>query len=99
VDTLRDFVGTWHVLIRKAQTPPWRIVLLERHGALEPEGGGFRRTLLLDPRGQTPEAVGKAIEEALKGAVQGVRRDELPVAALPDRRFDDPGAGRYAPGP
>ncbi len=58
---MRDFVGTWHVLIRAAQTDPWWIVILER------EGGGFKRTLLLDPS-ETPEAVGKAIEEALKGA-------------------------------
>lgn len=61
-DTLSDFVGTWHVLIRPAQTDPWWIVILER------EGGGFKRTLLFDPS-ETPEAVGTAIEEALKGAV------------------------------
>jgi len=61
-DTLRDFVGTWHVLIRPAQTDPWSIVLLDW------DGGGFKRTLLLDPS-ETPEAVGKAIEEALRGAV------------------------------
>jgi len=60
-ETLRDFVGTWDVLIRPARTAPWWIVFLER------EGAGFKRTLLLDPS-ETPEAVGKAIEEALRGA-------------------------------
>jgi len=60
-DTLRDFVGVWQVLIRQAQTDPWWIVVLDR------EGGGFRRTLLVDPA-QTPEAVGKVLLEALRGA-------------------------------
>lgn len=68
-DTLRRFVGRWHVLIRQAQIDPWWVVLLQREGELEPERGALRRTVLLDPTGQTPEAVGKAIEEALKGAV------------------------------
>jgi hypothetical protein len=61
-ETLRDFVGTWHVLIRPAQTAPWWILLLERQDA------DFSRTLLLDPS-ETPEAVGKGLMEALKGAV------------------------------
>lgn len=60
-DTLRDFAGTWDVLIRPAQREPWWIVLLDR------ERGGFKRTLLVDPS-QTPEAVGKALLEALRGA-------------------------------
>jgi hypothetical protein len=63
-DTLQEFVGTWDVLIRPAQTDPWWIVLLER------EGGDFRRTLLLDLSEQTPEAVGKAIEEALRSRLE-----------------------------
>jgi hypothetical protein len=62
-ETLRDFMGTWHVLIRPAQTPPWWIVLLERQG-----GDAFTRTLLLNPS-TAGEAVGKALLEALKGAV------------------------------
>jgi hypothetical protein len=61
-ETLRDFMGTWHVLIRPAQTAPWWIVLLER------QGGDFTRTLLLHPS-ETRGAVGKALLEALKGAV------------------------------
>jgi hypothetical protein len=61
-ETLRDFVGTWQILIRPAQTDPWWIVLLERLG------GDFARTLVLDPS-ETREAVGKALLEALKGAV------------------------------
>ncbi len=61
-ETLRDFVGTWHVVIRPAQTAPWWIVLLER------EGGEFTRTLLLDAS-ETREAVGKGLLEALRGAV------------------------------
>jgi hypothetical protein len=48
---LRDFAGRWHVLIRQAQTDPWWVVLLEREGKLEHEGGTVRRTLLLDPTG------------------------------------------------
>jgi hypothetical protein len=61
-ETLRDFMGSWHVLIRPAQTAPWWIVLLER------QGGDFTRTLLLNPS-EAGEAVGKALLEALKGAV------------------------------
>jgi hypothetical protein len=61
-ETLRDFVGTWHVLIRPAQIAPWWILLLER------QDGDFSRTLLLDPS-ETAEAVGKGLLEALKGAV------------------------------
>jgi hypothetical protein len=49
------------VLIRPAQREPWWVVVLDR------EGGDFRRTLLVDPS-QTPEAVGKALLEALRGA-------------------------------
>jgi hypothetical protein len=60
-DTLRDVVGTWDVLIRPAQREPWWIVVLDL------EGGGFRRTLLVDPS-QTAQAVGKALLEALRGA-------------------------------
>jgi hypothetical protein len=59
--TLRDFARTWQVLIRPAQTAPWWVVMLDR------EGGDFRRTLLVDPS-LTPEAVEKALLEALRGA-------------------------------
>ncbi len=61
-ETLRDFMGTWQVLIRPAQTAPWWIVLLER------QGGDLTRTLLLDPS-EAGEAVGKALVDALRGAV------------------------------
>lgn len=59
--TLRDFAGTWHVLIRQAQREPWWIVVLDR------ERSSFKRTLLVDPS-ETPEAVAKALLEALRGA-------------------------------
>jgi hypothetical protein len=61
-ETLRDFVGTWHVLIRPAQTAPWWILLIER------KDGDFTRTVLLDPS-ETREAVENGLLEALKGAV------------------------------
>ena len=61
-ETLRDFVGTWRVLIRPARTAPWWILLLER------EDGEFSGTLLAEPS-ETREALGKGILDALKGAV------------------------------
>jgi len=66
-DALREFVGRWHVVIRQAQTDPWWVVFLERDGGLETEGA-LRRTLLVDPTAQRPEALRRAIEEALRGA-------------------------------
>jgi hypothetical protein len=57
-DTLRDFAGVWDVLIRGGRTQPWWIVVVRR------ERDGFKRTLLVDPREQTPDEVGKSLQSA-----------------------------------
>jgi hypothetical protein len=64
--TLRDFAGTWHVLIRQAQREPWWIVVLDR------ERSSFKRTLLVDPS-ETPEAVATALVRDVRSrrAVEG----------------------------
>jgi hypothetical protein len=61
--TLRDHVGTWRVSIRRAQTDPWWIVVLER------ADGDFKGTLLIDLREQTAAAISEAILVSLRGAV------------------------------